>query len=72
MRHWTIEERQKQAALIKQWQPWKQSTGAKTTEGQSISKMNAYKHGARSAELRNMAKQLTTLKKMLTQFVDFV
>lgn len=25
-----------------------------------------------SAELRNMAKQLTDLKKMLTQFVDFV
>lgn len=72
MRQWTIEERQKQAALIKQWQPWKQSTGAKTTEGRSISKMNTYKHGARNAELRNMAKQLTDLKKMLTQFVDFV
>ncbi len=31
MRHWTPEEQLKQAELIKTWQPWKQSTGAKDT-----------------------------------------
>ena len=31
--------------MIKSWQPWKQSTGAKTPEGKEISKMNAFKHG---------------------------
>ena len=28
MRHWTQAERQQQAALIRQWQPWQHSTGA--------------------------------------------
>ena len=45
MRHWTPEERRKQSELIKKWQPWKQSTGAKTPAVKAISSQNAYKHG---------------------------
>ena len=45
MRHWTPEERLKQAELIRKWQPWKQSTGAKTLQGKARSSRNAYKHG---------------------------
>jgi hypothetical protein len=45
MRHWTPEERLKQAELIRKWQPWKQSTGAKTPAGKARSSQNAYKYG---------------------------
>ena len=58
---WTLERRQRQAELIQQWQPWKQSTGARTEEGKEVSKMNALKHGGYSStaiaelsELRNL------------------
>lgn len=33
MRHWTPAERQRQSEIIKQWQPWTRSTGARTPEG---------------------------------------
>lgn len=42
---WTPERKKKQAELIRQWQPWKQSTGAKTAEGKAISAQNAFKGG---------------------------
>jgi hypothetical protein len=50
MRQWTSEERLRQSQLIRNWQPWEKSTGAKTAAGKAVSKMNAYKHGGRSAE----------------------
>jgi len=53
MRHWTLEERQKQSELIHRWRPWNQSTGAKTPAGRERSKMNALKHGGRSAEMKS-------------------
>lgn len=31
-RHWTAEQVAKQAAKIRQWQPWARSTGARTPE----------------------------------------
>ena len=40
MPRWTPEARAKQAALIKEWQPWKQSTGARTTLGKMNSSEN--------------------------------
>ena len=66
MRHWTLEERQKQAELIQQWKPWK-TAGVKTPAGKAISRMNAYKHGGRFAEIRDFAKTMTEWKKELTQ-----
>ena len=50
MRHWTPEERLKQLKLIKNWQPWKHSTGARTPEGKARSSQNAYKHGIRKLQ----------------------
>ena len=47
MRHWTAAERQQQAQLIRQWQPWQHSTGARTIEGKTIASHNAFKGGFR-------------------------
>ena len=47
MRHWTPAERHQQAQLIRQWQPWQHSTGARTIEGKAISARNAFKGGFR-------------------------
>jgi hypothetical protein len=38
---WTLERRQRQAQLIHNWKPWKQSTGAITPQGKETAKMNA-------------------------------
>ena len=38
-------ERLKQAELIRQWQPWNKSTGARTTEGKARASRNAFKGG---------------------------
>lgn len=59
MRNWTLENRLKQAILIRNWQPWKHSTGPNTLEGKAISSKNAYKHGSYKLqkELRKLLKQ---------------
>lgn len=54
---WTPERRARQAELIKQWQPWKQSTGAKTAEGKARSSRNAFKGGFQ-AKLRAAMKEV--------------
>jgi len=45
---WTPERRAQQAARIRQWQPWKRSTGPRTDAGKAQSAMNGLKHGGRS------------------------
>jgi hypothetical protein len=65
MNGWTTERRQRQAQLIKQWQPWKHSTGAKTIEGKAKVSRNAFKGGLR-AILKDAAKYLRDQK----QFVN--
>ena len=68
MRRWTLEERARQAELIQEWQPWKQSTGAKTAEGRGVSRMNSLKHGSYSAEAKA---ELETIKSYLKETVIF-
>ena len=65
MRHWTPEERLKQAELIRNWQPWNQSTGAKTPEGKAKSSQNAYKHG-----LNKLQKEMRQLLKQQKQLLE--
>ena len=38
---WTPERRARQAALIKTWRPWEQSTGPKSSEGKAQAAINA-------------------------------
>ena len=42
-RKWTPEQKARQAELICGWQPWKQSTGARTPEGKAIASQNRVK-----------------------------
>lgn len=68
MRQWTQEERLRQSQLIRNWRPWEQSTGAKTEAGKAASKMNAYKHGGRSAIISEMENILGYYKLNLKSF----
>jgi hypothetical protein len=54
MRQWTLQERQRQAQLIRRWKPWAHSTGATTFEGKEASKMNALKSGAYSQRTKDL------------------
>ena len=59
MRAWTAAERQRQSELIRQWQPWQHSTGARTPEGKALASRNAFKGGFRQElkELRQLLKE---------------
>jgi hypothetical protein len=61
---WTPQARERQAKLIHQWQPWKQSTGPKTAEGKVAVSRNAYKGGTRPM-LRTMARTLREQQRVL-------
>ena len=58
---WTPERRERQAALIRTWKPWAQSSGPKTEGGQAISAMNARKHGMRSRRVLDETRMLRAL-----------
>jgi hypothetical protein len=66
MRHWTAEECLRQSQLIQNWKPWLLA-GVKTPTGKTISKMNAYKHGLRSAPVRNVLCTITKQKQKLNK-----
>lgn len=61
---WTLERRQRQAELIRNWQPWKQSTGPKTVEGKALVARNAYKGNVR-AQLREIVRVLADQRRSL-------
>ncbi len=48
-RKWTEEQKARQAALIHKWNPWEQSSGARTPEGKRISSRNAFRFTQRKA-----------------------
>jgi len=50
-RGWTAERRARQAEAIRNWKPWQQSTGPRTSEGRAKASRNAFK-GAKRAKLR--------------------
>ena len=61
---WTTERRQRQAELIREWQPWKHSTGPRTAQGKARVARNAYK-GAVRARLRELGRALSSQRRNL-------
>ena len=61
MRIWTLEQRKRQADVIRKWKPWEQSTGPTSDEGKAIASRNALKHGMRAAEWATELKHLKSL-----------
>lgn len=57
MNGWNSERRQRQAALIRTWRPWEQSTGPKSETGKARVSRNAFKGGWRP-QLRELARVL--------------
>jgi len=53
--------------MIRKWKPWKYSTGPKTKTGKEACKMNAYKHGARGAEMLELRHLLREHDDMLAE-----
>jgi hypothetical protein len=64
MRMWTPQARQHQAELIKQWQPWQHSTGARTIAGKAIASRNAFKGGVRQ-QIKDINQLLRAAKQQL-------
>jgi hypothetical protein len=70
---WTAERRARQAALIRTWRPWEQSTGPRTDEGKARAARNAFKGGHRAAvrefarlvnaEVRSLSETLASLRR---------
>ena len=59
-RKWTAEQKQRQAELIKNWSPWKQSTGPKTARGMLKASRNAYRGGIR-LRLKELSKKINEM-----------
>lgn len=66
---WTSERRARQAELIRQWQPWKQSTGPKSPEGKAAAARNAWKGEIRPL-LRELARGLREQDEARRQMLD--
>ena len=52
---WSAERRARQAALIRTWRPWEQSTGPRTAEGKARTARNGFK-GGHLREMRALSK----------------
>lgn len=66
---WTLERRQRQAELIRNWRPWAKSTGPRTPEGKARVSRNAWKGGHR-AELRELSKMVNEHVRMARELAE--
>lgn len=57
---WTPERRARQAALIRTWRPWEQSTGPRSAEGKARASRNADK-GRQREKLRALMREVSAL-----------
>jgi hypothetical protein len=62
VKEWTDERRKRQAALIRHWMPWQQSTGPRTAAGKARASRNAFKNSPRQ-ELREIARFVARIKR---------
>ncbi|MDH5723300.1 MAG: hypothetical protein OEY94_08285 [Alphaproteobacteria bacterium] len=69
---WTEERRKRQSEAIRQWQPWKNSTGPKSDEGKTKIADNALKHGMRSREGEELSHILNQQKMFLAMLRDII
>ena len=63
---WTLERRERQAELIKDWRPWEHSTGPRSEAGRAITSRNAWK-GNRRGVLRELGRALQEQRQSLGQ-----
>ena len=56
---WTPEKRARAAARLQNNKPWQKSTGPTTAAGKEAIKNNAYKHGFRSEDYREILRLLS-------------
>lgn len=70
-RQWTPEQRKQQSLMIRQWQPWKNSTGAKTVEGKIVSARNAYK-GGMTQQVKLLSKELNILLREQKHLIEAI
>lgn len=64
---WTDERRAKQAQAIRQWQPWRASTGPVTPEGKARSSQNASKPNSIRRELIELHAEVMAVYRMVTR-----
>jgi len=61
MSGWNGERRKRQAALIREWTPWQQSTGPRTAAGKARASRNAFKNSPRQ-QLREIARLIAGIR----------
>ena len=66
---WTPERRARQSELIRQWQPWRKSTGPKSALGKAATSRNAWKDGE-LVKLRQMTKELNQILRAQRSWID--
>lgn len=71
MNGWSKERRERQAELIRQWQPWAKSTGPKSAEGKERVARNAWRGGHRQ-KLRDLAKMVNAEIRAARQTIALV
>ena len=67
---WTTERRQRQAELIRTWQPWVKSTGPRSLEGKERVAVNAWRGGHR-AQLRELTKMVNAQCRQARELVAY-
>ena len=65
MPRWTDEARRKQSERIRQTRPWDKSTGPRSHAGKARTRLNAVKHGYRSADMDLIRALLRSNKQFL-------
>ncbi len=57
-RGWPPKRRKEQAERMRKTKPWTKTTGPKTDEGKQAVRHNAYKHGFRSEDMKDIRRLL--------------